>query len=369
DIVCPYLHAFEDVFFKASFNSLPECKQCDHAIELLPNSTSSTCKVYLLVPKGQDKLNTFLQENLDSNCICPSTLSSESKLRTINLPSEQPVIISGDWNQHHPMWSKGDAEPAGSNAEVYDTELVGIAQATKAATNYAKRKRQVRHVQIFADNMAAVTLAYRPKPMPGQLQMVKITHQVDTFLGEREDRSIGIEWCPGHEKVKGNEHADEEAKKGAELWAQDHTTLTNAKRKSREKALKKWRSEWKKTLPTGGFAIANRLCPRWKPREHVVNTTREVFGRLTQCHTKHAFIGEYYTKFIPREGKSCPCGERFQTREHIFRHAQNTKHTGRPRNTTGHKGWTESDCKVPGEIWSLHEDRHETTTDQETNRA
>ncbi|KNZ73082.1 hypothetical protein J132_01312 [Termitomyces sp. J132] len=206
----------------------------------------------------------------------------------------------------------------GSNAKVYDAELVGIAQATKAATNYAKRKQQVRHVRIFADNMAAVTSAYGPKPMPGQLQMVKITHQVDTFLGESEDRSIGIKWCLGHEKVKGNERADEEAKKGAELWAQDHTTLTNAKRKSREKALKKWRSEWKKTPLTGGFAIANRLCPRWKPREHVVNTTREVFGRLTQCHTKHAFIGEYYTKFVPRKGKSCPCGEQFQTREHIF---------------------------------------------------
>ncbi|KAG5334077.1 hypothetical protein C0989_004429 [Termitomyces sp. Mn162] len=32
-----YLHNFEDVFLKASINSLPECKQWDHAIELLPS--------------------------------------------------------------------------------------------------------------------------------------------------------------------------------------------------------------------------------------------------------------------------------------------------------------------------------------------
>ncbi|KNZ79494.1 hypothetical protein J132_09577, partial [Termitomyces sp. J132] len=44
----------------------------DHAIELLPDSMSSSCKVYPLVPREQDELNAFLQENLDSSCICPS---------------------------------------------------------------------------------------------------------------------------------------------------------------------------------------------------------------------------------------------------------------------------------------------------------
>ncbi|KAG5727577.1 hypothetical protein E4T56_gene12357 [Termitomyces sp. T112] len=52
-------------------DSLLEHKQWDHAIELLPNSTPSSCKVYPLAPKEQDKLNAFLQENLDSGCICP----------------------------------------------------------------------------------------------------------------------------------------------------------------------------------------------------------------------------------------------------------------------------------------------------------
>ncbi|KAG5729279.1 hypothetical protein E4T56_gene8083 [Termitomyces sp. T112] len=73
DIMPPYLcSAFEDVFFKASFDSLPECKQWDHTIELMLGSKPSSCKVYLLAPKKQDKLNTFLQENLDSRHICPS---------------------------------------------------------------------------------------------------------------------------------------------------------------------------------------------------------------------------------------------------------------------------------------------------------
>ncbi|KNZ81208.1 hypothetical protein J132_02405 [Termitomyces sp. J132] len=30
-----------------------------------------SCNVYSLVPREQDKLDAFLQENLDSSCICP----------------------------------------------------------------------------------------------------------------------------------------------------------------------------------------------------------------------------------------------------------------------------------------------------------
>ncbi|KNZ72575.1 hypothetical protein J132_02576 [Termitomyces sp. J132] len=72
DVVPPYLHAFEDVFSKASFDSLPEHKRWDHAIKLLPNSALSSCKVYPLTPREQDKLDAFLQENLDSSHICLS---------------------------------------------------------------------------------------------------------------------------------------------------------------------------------------------------------------------------------------------------------------------------------------------------------
>ncbi|KAG5730314.1 hypothetical protein E4T56_gene10526 [Termitomyces sp. T112] len=72
DVVPPYLYALDNVFSKALFDSLPEHKRWDHAIELLPDFTLSSCKVYLLVPREQDELNTFLQENLDSSCICLS---------------------------------------------------------------------------------------------------------------------------------------------------------------------------------------------------------------------------------------------------------------------------------------------------------
>ncbi|KAJ3865979.1 hypothetical protein EV359DRAFT_27801, partial [Lentinula novae-zelandiae] len=36
------------------------------------------------------------------------------------------------------------------------------------------------------------------------------------------------------------------------------------------------------------------------------------------CRTRHAFLGEYYAKFVPTEPIQCPCGARTQTRDHII---------------------------------------------------
>ncbi|KAJ3879575.1 hypothetical protein F5051DRAFT_325587 [Lentinula edodes] len=38
-----------------------------------------------------------------------------------------------------------------------------------------------------------------------------------------------------------------------------------------------------------------------------------------QCRTGHAFLGEYYSQFVPNKNVDCPCGEELQTREHILR--------------------------------------------------
>ncbi|GLB43126.1 putative retrotransposable element tf2 155 kda protein type 1-like [Lyophyllum shimeji] len=72
DAVPDYLHDFEDVFSKAAFDELPERKQWDHAIELEPGSTPSSCKVYPLAPNEQAELDAFLEENLNSGRIRPS---------------------------------------------------------------------------------------------------------------------------------------------------------------------------------------------------------------------------------------------------------------------------------------------------------
>ncbi|KAJ7471919.1 hypothetical protein FB451DRAFT_1251417 [Mycena latifolia] len=65
--------------------------------------------------------------------------------------------------------------------------------------------------------------------------------------------------------------------------------------------------------------MANRFPPSLRPTPHFRTLKREIFGRVTQCRTGHGYTGEYYSTFVPSEDIDCPCGEAFQTREHLLR--------------------------------------------------
>ena len=65
----PHLRDFNSVFSKESFDELPAW---DHAVELLPDATLKTCKVYPLSASEQKELDEFLKENLKSGRIQPS---------------------------------------------------------------------------------------------------------------------------------------------------------------------------------------------------------------------------------------------------------------------------------------------------------
>jgi len=66
------VRGFKSVFAKEDFDILPEHRQWDHAIELIPGSEPKSSKVYPLSPVEQKELDTFLEENLRTGRICPS---------------------------------------------------------------------------------------------------------------------------------------------------------------------------------------------------------------------------------------------------------------------------------------------------------
>jgi RNase H-like domain found in reverse transcriptase/Reverse transcriptase (RNA-dependent DNA polymerase)/Integrase zinc binding domain/Chromo (CHRromatin Organisation MOdifier) domain len=67
-----YLKEFTSVFSKQTFDVLPEPKEWDHAVELIPGSKPSGCKIYPLSPAEQKELDAFLKENLETGRIRPS---------------------------------------------------------------------------------------------------------------------------------------------------------------------------------------------------------------------------------------------------------------------------------------------------------
>jgi len=66
------VRGFESIFAKKDFDILPEHRQWDHAIELIPGSEPKSSKVYLLSSVEQKELDSFLEENLCTRQICPS---------------------------------------------------------------------------------------------------------------------------------------------------------------------------------------------------------------------------------------------------------------------------------------------------------
>jgi hypothetical protein len=70
--ILDYLKEFLDIFSKESFNTLPEHKQWDHAIELVSGEKPASCEVYPLAPSEQKELDAFLKENLETGQIHPS---------------------------------------------------------------------------------------------------------------------------------------------------------------------------------------------------------------------------------------------------------------------------------------------------------
>jgi len=71
DTVPKLYQEFQDVFAKQSFDKLPNWKQWDHAIKLIPDAHNFRTKVYPLALVKQKQLDKFLDKNLKSQCICP----------------------------------------------------------------------------------------------------------------------------------------------------------------------------------------------------------------------------------------------------------------------------------------------------------
>ena len=72
DSVPESLHDFEDIFSKESFDSLPDRRKWDHAIELECNPEPGFRKVYPMMLEEQEELDAFLEEALSTSRICPS---------------------------------------------------------------------------------------------------------------------------------------------------------------------------------------------------------------------------------------------------------------------------------------------------------
>src|SRR5271168_3465168 len=71
-MIPPELMDFMDIFNKKAANRLQGSKSYNHAINLKEDFIPKDCKVYPLSLPEQEKLDEFIDKNLEKKYICPS---------------------------------------------------------------------------------------------------------------------------------------------------------------------------------------------------------------------------------------------------------------------------------------------------------
>jgi len=116
----------------------------------------------------------------------------------------------------------------GSSAEVYNTKLAGLITGLSESISFAYKHPEVYHIQLYADNISAISIAANPKSWQGQLMAYIFYQKVLRWLDSSPHHHLSISWSPGHTKIRGNEKADKLVKEAVKLQSQFNTTITSA---------------------------------------------------------------------------------------------------------------------------------------------
>lgn len=100
-------------------------------------------------------------------------------------------------------------------SNVYAAELRGLQLATTwTRVLGADRARRDREVHIFSDSQAALKAMSALRMSSGQQILALLLREVEEL--RKEGVEVCYHWIPSHKGVRGNERADEAAKKAAE---------------------------------------------------------------------------------------------------------------------------------------------------------
>ena len=197
----------------------------------------------------------------------------------------------------------------GKKATSFDAEMLALVMASNHIRSLPAHHVR-KEINLFSDSVAALKLITDPSPHPGQaLSLIFITN-VFAALNDHPELTITLDWCPGHAGVRGNEDADRIAKSAlATRGAFKHHTIAFQKTRSAKRITKDWLHTVtrQRLRSTGSMAFTPQYQVSSKPNDLFKQTTRELFGRMTQTLTGHGYTGEYYQRMRLDASPWCLC--------------------------------------------------------------
>ena len=189
----------------------------------------------------------------------PKTLliySDSSQIFFLNQFHQVGSVVVGYYQRREVFyWKLG----FGGLAEVYDAKFVKLVTGLSESISFAYKHPKVYHIQLYADNISAISIVSNPKLWQDQLIAYIFYQKTLIWLDSSPHYYLSISWSPSHTKIRGNEKADKLAKEAAKLQSQFNTTTTSASHWAHEYILTKWKWIWRNQPQNRWYGPTNSI--------------------------------------------------------------------------------------------------------------
>src|SRR6266496_3927223 len=209
-----------------------------------------------------------------------------------------------------------------SHMEVFDAELFAIEKAFKLALNQISLF--TKDIWIFSNSQAAIQRVQKSSLNARQSHVLAIKSWAEKIKAKHQI-NIHLNWVPGHMNIKGNELADQAAKKRTELQkisTEKYISLSFIKRKIKESALLEWQEEYAK-INKGKFYSQFQCLPRWNAYKKTVK--KKIWSAFIQLKLGHGYFKSYLVRLPEYTTNRCfICGTK-KNPEHLILHCKITQ--------------------------------------------
>ena len=137
--------------------------------------------------------------------------------------------------------------------------------------------------------------------------------------------NIHLHWVPGHMNIKGNELADQAAKKETELQrasTEKYVFFSFIKRKIKESALIEWQEEYAKTNKDKFYSQFQCLS-RWNAYKKTVK--KKTWSAFIQLKLDHEYFKSYLVRLSEYTTNKCLICDTKKNSEHLILHCKATQ--------------------------------------------